>query len=80
MVSPPTLSLEISEIFNIFLFLLTFSYHWKSLYEPHCWQCSDHPSLSGYSAANTLEVMKENIAMSFLPHKLPILTSQFHLP
>ena len=35
----PTLSLEISEIFNIFYFSLTFSYHWDILYEPHCQQC-----------------------------------------
>ena len=34
-----TLSWEISEILHNFLFLLTFSYHLETLYEPHCWQC-----------------------------------------
>ena len=50
-----------------FLFLLTFSYHWEILYKPHCQQCWVKFIHAGHVILqlNTLQVMKQNIAMSF---------------
>ena len=39
MVSHPYLILRNKWDIKHFLFLLTFSYHWEILYEPHCQQC-----------------------------------------
>ena len=65
MVSHPYLIFRHKQDIKCFLFLLTFSYHWENLYEPHCQQYWVHPCWSCHSAANTLQVMKQNVAMSF---------------
>ena len=39
MVSHPYLIFRNMQEILHFLFLLTFSYHWETLYEPHCQQC-----------------------------------------
>ena len=67
MVSHPYLIFRNKQDIKDFLFLLTFSYHWETLYKPHCQLVlsSVHPCWSCHSAANTLQVMKQNIATRF---------------
>ena len=77
----PTLSLEISEIFNIFCFLLTFIYHLETLYKPHCWQCSVKFIHAGHVILQLIcwKLWRKMLLQAFQPHKLPVLTSQLHL-
>ena len=73
-----TLSLEISKIFNIFYFYLTFSYHWETLYEPHCQQCWVKFIHAGHVILQLIlyKLWSKTLLQAFQPHQLPILTSQ----
>ena len=62
-----------------FLFLLTFSYHWETLYEPHFqwhWVKFTH---AGHVILQLIlyKLWSKILLQAFQPHKLLILTSQF---
>ena len=63
-----------------FLFLLTFSYHWETLYELHCWQCWVKFTLAGHVILQLVlyKWWSKMSLQAFQPYKLPILTSQLH--
>ena len=67
MVSHPYLIFRNKWDIKQFLFLLTFSYHWEILYEPHCQQCWVKFTHAGHVILQLilLQVMKQNGATSF---------------
>ena len=60
-----------------FLFLLTFSYHWNILYEPHCQQCWVKFTHAGHVILQVIlhKLWRKIFLQAFQPYKLPILTS-----
>ena len=63
-----------------FLFLLTFSYHWEILYEPHCQWCWVKFTHAGHVILQLIlfKLWSKTLPWAFQPYKLPILTSQLH--
>ena len=63
-----------------FLFLLTFSYHWEVLYKPHCQWCWVKFIHAGHVILQLIlyKLWSKTLLQAFQPHKLLILTSQFH--
>ena len=80
MVSHPYLMIRNKWDIKHFPFLLTFSYHWEILYEPHCQQCWVKFTHAGHVILQlTLQKLwNKTFLLAFHPHKLPILTSQLH--
>ena len=80
MVSYPYLIFRNKWDIKHFLFLLTFSYHWEILYEPHCQQCWVKFTHAGHVILQLIlyKLWSKMLLQAFKPHKLPILTSQLH--
>ena len=80
MVSHPYLIFRNKWDIKHFLFLLTFSYHWEILYEPHCQQCWVKFTYTGHVIVQLIlvKLWSKTLLRTFQPHKLPILTSQLH--
>ena len=78
MVSHPSLMFTNKQDIRHFLFLLTFSYHWETLYEPHCQQCWVQFTDAGHVILQLIlyKLWSKTLLWAFEPHKLPILTSQ----
>ena len=81
MVSHPYLIFRNKWDIKQFLFLLTFSYHWEILYEPHCQQCWVKFTHAGHVILQLIiyKLSSKTLLQAFQPYKLPILTSQLHL-
>ena len=84
MVSHPNLMFTNKQDIKHFLFLLTFSYHWETSYEPHCTtgkQCCVKFTNAGHVILQLIlyKLWSKTLLWAFEPHKLPILTSQLHL-
>ena len=78
---PYTLSLEINEILNIYLFFLTFSYHWANFEMNHI--VSSIELSSPYAGHVILQLILYKLCSrtylwAFQPYTLPILSSQLH--
>ena len=63
-----------------FLFCLIFSYHWETLYEPHCQWCWVKFTHAGHVILQLIlyKWWSKMSLQAFQPYKLPILTSQLH--
>ena len=70
MVSHPYLIFRNKWDIKQFLFLLTFSYHWEILYEPHCQQCWVKFTHAGHVILQL--ILYKLSSKAFQPHKLPI--------
>ena len=64
-----------------FSILLTFSYYWEILYEPHCQQCWVKFTHAGHVILQLIleKLWSKTLLRAFEPYKLPFLTSQLHL-
>ena len=80
MASHPYLIFRNKQDIKCFLFLLTFSYHWETLYKPHCQLCWDQFTHAGHVILQLIlyKLWSKILLQSFQPYKLPILTSQLH--
>ena len=63
-----------------FLVFLTFSYHWETIYKPHCQQCWVQFTHAGHVILQLIlyKLWSKTLLQDFQPYKLPILTSQLH--
>ena len=76
----PTLIFKNKWDITLFLFFVTFSYHWEILYEPHCQWCWVQFTHAGYVILQLIlyKLWSKMLLWEFQPYKLPILTSQLH--
>ena len=80
MVSHPYLIFSNKQDIKCILFLLTFSYHWETLYEPHCGRCWVKFTHEHHVILQLIlyKLWSKISLQAFQPYKLPILTSQLH--
>ena len=80
MVSHPYLILRNMQEILRFLLLLPFSYHWETLYEPHCRQCWVKFTHASHVILQLIlyKLLRKTLLQAFQCHQLPILTSQLH--
>ena len=78
MVSYPYLIFRNKWNIKHFLLLLTFSYYWEILYEPHCQQCWVKFTHAGHVILQLIleKLWSKMLLWAFEPYKLPILTLQ----
>ena len=78
----PTLSLRNKQDIKHFLFILTLSYHWETLFKLHYWWCWVKFTYTGHVILQLILYKLWSTMLqywAFQSHKLPILTSQLHL-